>query len=77
MLTPIWFRTSAGLGYGVTAMSREEAIELRRLHGYPRSGEEITAVIPSVAFADLDQNHVVPNAGPMAVRGVWFPMHNI
>lgn len=77
MLTPFWFNTSTGLGYGVTAASEGEAMQLLSLHGYPRSGEEITAVIPGVAFANLDQNHVVPNAGPIVVRGVWFPMHNV
>ena len=77
MLIPYWFESSTGLGYGVTAASREEAMDLLRLHGYPRVGEEITSVIAGVEFAALDQNHVVPNAGPMPVRGVWFPMHNV
>jgi hypothetical protein len=45
--------------------------------GYPRPGEEITDVVTGVACAALDQNHVVPNAGPIVVRGVWFPMHNL
>jgi hypothetical protein len=77
MLIPFWFETSVGLGYGVTAASLEEAMQLLRLCGYPRSGEAITAVVPGVEFDALDQKHVVPNAGPTAVRGVWFPMHNV
>jgi hypothetical protein len=77
MLTPFWFGTNTGLGYGVTAASQDEAMRLLSLHGYPRAHEEITTVIPGVAFASLDQEHVVPNAGPISVRGVWFPMHNV
>ena len=77
MLIPYWFKTNVGLGYGVTAASQDEAVKLLRHFGYPRPGEEITAVLPGVEFSALDQNHVVPNAGPIAVRGVWFPRHNI
>jgi hypothetical protein len=77
MLIPFWFKTSAGLGYGVTAASQDEAIQLLRLYGYPSPGAEITAVTPGVVFANLDQDHVAPNAGPLAVRGVWFPRHNV
>lgn len=77
MLIPFWFKTSPGLGYGVTAASEEEAAQLLSDLGYPRPGEQIIAVLTNVAFGSLDQNHVVPNAGPMVVRGVWFPMHNL
>lgn len=77
MLIPFWFQISEGLGYGVTATSQEEAMRLLGLYGYPRAGEEVTAVMSGVTFADLDQNHVVPNAGPVVVRGVWFPRHNV
>ena len=77
MLIPFWFNTSTGLGYGVTAASQNEAMQLLSRYGYPRSGEKVTTVIPSVALANLDQSHVIPNAGPMTVHGVWFPMHNV
>ena len=77
MLVSFWFATNTGLGYGVTAASQDEAMQLLRLYGYPRPGEVITTVIPGVEFSTLDQNHVVPNTGPIAVRGVWFPMHNV
>jgi len=77
MLIPFWFNASSGLGYGVTATSQEDAVQLLKLLGYPRPGEELTKVVAGVAPADLDQNHVIPNAGPLAVRGVWFPMHNV
>ena len=77
MLIPFWFRTSKGLGYGVTAASQSEAETLLHTLGYPRNDELVLEVIPVVRHADLDQNHVTPNAGPLAVRGVWFPKHNV
>lgn len=77
MLTRYWFKTSPGLGYGVTAASEEEARALLNELGYPRSSEMIIEIQSGVEAATLDQNHVVPNAGPMGVRGVWFPMHNL
>jgi hypothetical protein len=52
-------------------------MELLRTFEYPRPGEEIMEVVTDVGFAALDQNVVVPNAGPIVVRGVWFPKHNV
>jgi len=76
MLTAFWFHTSKGLGYGVTAFSREDAEDLLWSFGYPRVGEVVTGVVKDITHAQLDQNHVVPNAGPIVVRDVWFPNHS-
>jgi hypothetical protein len=76
MLTAFWFHTSKGLGYGVTAFSREDAEDLLRSFGYPRDGETVTGIAKDITHAQLDQNHVVPNAGPIVVRGVWYPNHS-
>jgi hypothetical protein len=77
MLIPFWFNTNRGLGYGVTATSQGEAVQLLRRYGYPYAGEEVTSVISGVTFAELDQNHIVPNAGTIVVKGVWYPRHNM
>lgn len=77
MLTAFWFDTSAGLGYGVTAHDLCEAKVLLSKHGYPPPDVSVTNVIVDIQHAELDQDHVVPNAGPMVVRGVWFPRHNV
>lgn len=77
MLVPFWFKTSQGLGYGVTATSQAEAEELLRHYGYPPDGVALTEVIRNIQQKDLEQNHVVPNAGPMVVRGVWYPWRNM
>ena len=77
MLTSFWFRTSKGLGYGVTAESEDEARVLLRSLGYPLIDQEIVEVLSNVRFDQLDQRHVAPNCGPIVVRGVWFPNHNL
>ena len=77
MLVPFWFKTNPGFGYGVTAISQAEAEQFLRESGYPPDGTEVIEVIHNVQHKDLKQNHVVPNAGPMVMRGVWYPWHNI
>jgi hypothetical protein len=83
MLHRYWFRFEgdarslpAGLamGCGVTAHSRHEAAELIRRQVL--SNDELPAVmsvIEDVDVSTLDPDHVLPNAGPPNVRGVWFP----
>ena len=77
MLKRFWFRTRPGLGYGVTATSQEDAVGLLQSFGYPREGEELLEIIENINVAELDQKHVVPNAGVVVVRGVWFPRHGV
>ena len=77
MLERFWFRTVGSLGYGVSAYSREDAERLLSELGYPRAGEHVVEVVESVRVQDLDLAHVVPNMGPISVRGVWFPQHNL
>ena len=77
MLKRFWFSTRPGLGYGVTATSRAQAESLLNSLGYPRANEMIVSVTEDIAVTDLDQNHVLPNAGPHVIFGVWFPKHNL
>lgn len=77
MLIAFWFHTSRGLGYGVTAPTQEIAERLLAQQGLPESGVEVVEVISGIRFADLDAGHVVPNAGPMQIQGVWFPRLNL
>jgi hypothetical protein len=77
MLRRYWFEVDRGLGYGVTAMSVEDARDLLAACGYPGADVQITGVIEDVSVNALDAGHVLPNAGPVVVRGVWFPLQNI
>jgi hypothetical protein len=77
MLVAFWFQTNSGLGYGVTARDRGDADALLRRFGYPSAGQQIVSVISGVSVSQLDERHVLPNAGPLAIRGVWYPRHNV
>lgn len=77
-LRRFWFPLSTGLGIGVTAASIDEArewAEAERARTFP--GALITGEIADVQISALDQSHVVPNSGPVVVRGVWFPRRNL
>jgi len=77
MLTRFWFESDRGLGYGVTAKSQADAEALLKSCGYPLPSERILGVRQGVTLASLDKETVVPNAGPLAVRGVWYPCRNM
>ena len=65
-------------GFGVTAWSVEDAIQLIKSHGFEVSDNlDEMQIRENVTFAYLDQNHVVPNMGPMVMRGVWYPRLNL
>lgn len=78
MLIRYWFPLVKGLGFGVTAHSVGDALDLLSASGYIAGRDfDPSAVVENVAVSALDQNHVVPNMGPVVVRGVWFPLRNI
>lgn len=78
LLTPYWIEldryTELASFVGVTAYSMDDVIfllkeQLFRKEEMPR----IKNVIENIQPKDLDQNHVVPNMGPITERGVWYP----
>ncbi len=67
------------LGIGVTAFSEEDAfniIEERGFDEWYRGASEIK-VEKGIRVEDLDQRNIVPNIGPMQLRGVWYPAANV
>ena len=75
-----WFEfskpaVSIGLGYGagVTAFTPDDALVLLSEAVAPERLPAVENVKADIAFADLDQGHVVPNMHPFTERGVWFP----
>lgn len=72
LLHRFWFKTSNHYGIGVTAYSREDALELIKNAEYLRD-ENIESVVDDVDIRTLDQGQVIPNMGPPNFRGVWFP----
>ena len=72
LLKRFWFETAGHRGIGVTAYSVEDAISL--IDEEPTLAvEHITSVIEDVDIRDLDQDHVIPNMGPVDFRGIWYP----
>jgi hypothetical protein len=82
-LDTFWFSfpqdTYMSLGVGVTAYSEADAYELMHERGVSEGFANAKEVVvqKNVRIQDLDQNHVVPNMGPMQLRGVWYPCMNI
>ena len=80
-LTAFWIESpdlAPPFGYGVTAFSRSDAFELIRSYGLrlPADVSQLR-VTEGVRVSDLDADHVVPNIGPIVVRGVWFPFTKV
>ena len=77
-LRRFWYSTQPGPGVGVTAASEAEARQLAEAAlAHIGSKATITGVQPDVDVGALDPVHVLPNAGPAVVRGVWFPRLNL
>jgi hypothetical protein len=78
-LRRFWFPLSYGFGIGVTAATEAQAralAEEARKELFPPEATFL-GVIPDVDVRTLDEGHVIPNMGPPAIRGVWYPKLNI
>jgi hypothetical protein len=79
LLTAFWIvppSPHGPLGFGVTAWSLDDALQIIRGLGYgPYVSDDPSKLIirEGVTVADLDQRHVVANMGPIVVRGMWYP----
>ncbi|WP_162939474.1 hypothetical protein [Neorhizobium sp. NCHU2750] len=62
----------SGLGFGITAWSKEDAETLLRL--VLPDDCAIISINPVKDAASLDQGHVIPNMGNMFRRGIWYPL---
>ena len=74
LLTRFWFDSDEGLGVGVTAYSLDDAkslIESESLMEHIKP--KLNSYIENIDIQKLDQNHVIPNMGICANRGIWFP----
>ena len=80
-LEKYWFRfvqfsepTALNLGCGVSAHSLQDAINIMREYIFGDNGPpEIIEQIEQIELDSLEKNHVLPNIGNVAIRGVWFP----
>ena len=76
-LRQFWFTCEPAPGIGVTAETVDEAREMAEGALAYLPGSVITGVVEDVQVETLDEHLVLPNLGPPALRGVWFPMHNV
>ncbi len=63
------------MGCGVTASSKEKALELLRervFRSHPMPS--IKKCIEGVEISELDTKHVLPNIGDSSQSGIWFPL---
>jgi hypothetical protein len=75
LLRRFWFETADKFscpGIGVTAYSREDAEQLIQAEETLKH-YELVSVVDDVDIRSLDQNHIVPNIGPVNFRGIWYP----
>jgi hypothetical protein len=81
ILIPFWIVQQGEhwpLRFGVTAYSLADALHLLTRSGYtPPEDTSSLQVTERVRVSDLDQSHVVPNMGPMVVRGIWYPSRKV
>jgi hypothetical protein len=79
-LTAFWIKSpvsGAPLGFGVTARSVDDALRIIEAVGFGRylpDDRSTLQITEGVTVAELDQPHVVANMGPIAVRGLWYPL---
>ena len=65
-----------GLGCGVTAFDREDALRLVTELAFDNEAvPPVKSVIENVDISTLDRGHVIPNMGAPSERGVWFPKY--
>jgi hypothetical protein len=84
-LTAFWIvppspHNTLGFGFGVTARTFDDAIHIIRAFDYGRYFPDDLGtldVTTGVTVAQLDQNHVVTNMGPIVNRGMWYPFVSV
>ena len=62
------------LGCGISAADIDDVWRIIKEHQVLSSMSQDVVSIREISFADIDVNHVLPNSGNYAVRGLWFPI---
>ena len=77
-LIPFWIEPPGVHGFGVTAFSLSDALRILEDAGHSLPQDRSTLrVTERVRISDLDQSHIVPNIGPLVVRGIWYPFTKV
>ena len=63
------------VGCGVSAYDRDDALDQLKTKVFvDQPIPNIRREMVDVDVSELDQNHVLPNMGLVAKRGIWFPL---
>ncbi len=77
VLHRFWFKFDGDhcsrLGYGVTAWTQDDAVNILRSQIFERQTLPEYSVEEDVNIAALDAKHIRLNMGNPAARGIWFP----
>ncbi len=66
------------LGYGVTAFSPTDALEIVRRAGYRLPDDTSSLRIRAdIKPADIEHRFVREHMGPIVVRGLWYPFTDV
>ena len=80
-LTAYWIvpPTSHGpIGFGVTARSLDDALDIIRSFGYELPDDPTALKITAdVKVTDLQHDYVRQHMGPIIVRGLWYPFRHV
>lgn len=81
VLTAFWIEVadpSGPLGYGVTAFSITDAMEIIRRAGYQLPEQQsMLRVHTDVKPADIEHRYVREHMGPIVIRGLWYPFREV
>jgi hypothetical protein len=76
LLTAFWIECAdprGPLGYGVTAFSIEDALEIVRRAGYHLSNDmSALRVKAGIRPTEIEYQYVRDHMGPIVVRGLWY-----
>jgi hypothetical protein len=62
------------LGFGVTAHSFDDAIEIIKRRGYNLPQDMAALTVQKISSVkDISDAHVQRHMGPIVVRGLWYP----
>jgi hypothetical protein len=66
------------LGFGVTAFSLKDALQIIQDEGFELPDDLSTLEIrENIKYDELESSYVQKHMGPIVVRGMWYPFHGV
>ncbi|MGV3553111.1 hypothetical protein [Rhizobium sp.] len=61
------------MGCGITAISEDDAWRIAMGNDSIKGASSRIKSLKAIKLEQIDPSHILPNAGNMAIRGIWFP----